>query len=1071
MLFDCLCSKVIFLYLILENIMIENGRRVVLALNRYACGLGKLLLVIIILQLVAFAPPLIVKASLGITIVVNQTTSTTPADYYFDNLTEAFNFINGSSYDSIVIYIEPGEYNETFPGVYVLNNVTIISRGALINGNRSTVLHLVDSRNITFNNMTIYNFSNGIWLENSSMITFVNSNLTLMSIPLAAPQSLPTSLSRPTRTYRTPTLPRLKNKPTQTPASYTPMGEMILAINLGGSPAILVNNTSGVVIENTVLSSSFAGIIMVNSTNITIRNVTIYNMSAGGGIGGYDSNNITIDNVTIFNCSGTGIYLLSTTPTVFLTGIQITNAVLFNLYYGIEVVIQNGLIAHINGNNFKYDFIDVYGVNNKIENITGSDIKLEGIYVTANYSNITNIVLDNASIGIDLDFTIGNNVSNINITNSTNTAIYVSFSNNTLISNVIVENSTVGVYMEYAEDNVLSNATFKNTGDWGTIELDTCFNISISDILINVSTYDGLGLYNTNNTSVSRMVVIDALWPIYLWNSHNNTFNQINVTTVVGAYDSYGIEIEESMNNSFSNLRVYNITDADTGYLGVNYPVGIALFGNSSASFGFTNVYDIYDPATGLGVGVLVNNSSLGFIFSTAGNVSTGLLSVNYSSNIILFFASFSNNSIGMSLNESTDNVSLIFVVFQNTTLGLYSNNSNITGIYVFVVDSLMGIFLYNATNATLNNIAIVNTTTGVLVLNTNEWCGMNLTISDGTIVAQQYAIYIEDRSYASNITLDNITASSGGGIKISTEESHWTSPPHTNITISNITSENVTYIEGAGLFIWLNDTPVNLNITNITIGNSNAGLVLVGVGVKGGNISIIDVEIYNTTNYEAFLIENSTNITLRNMRLIHASNGGIEIGAYLGNVSNISLENISLENVNGTPIRIGNATNVTITHVYIENPAYLLDYRIKGNATILAVNTTLIPPPTGNYTPLGVYANVTLLDSGSWIQLTYTYPVSLGYPIVKWMYYNDTLGRWVGMPTTVITLNATHKLVITNHTGSTLIGIFGLPPAVGGELKLYTVDQQSLIPIIVAAVVMAAFTLVLTKVYRDKKK
>ncbi len=1053
----------------------ENSGRVVPIMKKFNSVLGKILLAIILLQVIPVTIPqllvAVAAAPSGIVIVVNQSTSTLTADHYFDNLTIVFNLLNGSSFNSVLIIVDTGSYNETFPGAYVLNNVTVTGRNATIKGNTTLVLRLVNSRNVTFANLTFYNFTFGIQLENSSMIRFADSNLVKMSLPAIGPLSLPTDISRSTRTLRTPTLPRLKRRSEPTPASYKLPGSRILAdLTLGGAPAILLNNTSDVLLENLVLSDSYGGIFMLNSTNITIRNTVIYNMTGGavggGGIGGYNSNTVLIDNVTVYNCNYTGVYLYSTLPSL-LTGIIVRNVTLTNLPHGIEVDSQNGLVTNINGSNIDDYFIIVYGVNNRLENILGSNSR-EGVYVAANYSSINNVVLSNVGIGVDLDFAVGNNVSDIFV-NSSDIAVYVSFSNNTRISNVTIENAVNGVYLEFTEDNLLEDVVLRNIGDGGAIVLDTCFNTTISNTTINASNYDGLGLYYTNNTSVDGVTIIDALWPIYLWSSHNNSFSNVNVTTLIGAYTSYGIEIEESRDNNFSHLRIHNITDADTGYLGVDYPVGIALFGNSSASIAMSTIEDIRDPATGRGVGILLNNSSVSLGFTTVDNTSTGILSVNNTSGIFAFFTAFSNHDIGISLNESTGHVILAIVVVENTTTGLYSDNSNITAIHFVVANSYLGMYLYNATNATLNNIAVNASSTGIKVVNTNELNGMNLTINNATIISGDYAIYVEDKSYASNITLNNITANSRRGIRISTDESHWGSTSPTNITITSLVSENATDARGAGLLLWLNETPVNLYLENITVGNSNAGLILVGVGARGGNTSIVDgVEIYNTTSYEAIIVENTANTTLRNLHITQASSGGIAIGAYLGAVSNITLENVSLENIDGAPIRIGNATNVTITHVYIENPAITLDYRVKGNATIHAVNTTLAPPPTGNNTPLGVYANVTLHDTQSWIQLTYTYPTSLGYPIVKWMYYNTTLDQWVDMPTTIVTLNATHKLVTTNHTGATLLGVFGTSPPVGGKLQLYTANTNPP-TITLATIILAALAATIT-IYKKKK-
>ncbi len=1053
-------------------LILDNGRRVVPAVKRCNSVLGKILLAIITVQLVLSAPLLSANASTGIIIVVNQTATSISADYYFNNLTAAFDFINDSSYNYIIIYVEAGTYNETFPNTYVLNNVTIIGRNALIKGNDILVLHLANSKNVTFIDMSFYNFTSGIQLENSSMIRFLNSNLTKMTLPSLGEFSLPIGLNRPTVIHRAPTRQYLKKKLVEKPASYMLSGKIFLTIILGGLPAILINNTSNVIIENTVLSGSYGGIFILNSTNITIRNVTIYNMSGtllgGGGIGGYNSNNILIDNVTIHDVNGTGIYLYSPNTTTFLTGITITNIIVYNVDdTGIDVDAQNGLIANINGNNIRFDLIDVYGFNNRVENVTGSDIGFDGIYFGSNYSSISNIVFDNVSIGLDFDFSIGNNASNISISNASDIGIYLSFSNNTLIYNARIENSVTGVYVEYAENNTIANVSAYSIGNGGGIELDTSLNINLVNIVVNISTYDGIGFYSTNNTTLQNIIVYDSLWPIYTWNANNVSFENIAVYST-GAVPMYGVEIEYSKNVSFHNLLVRNITEPDLWYVGAPFPIGLHAYYNSSITVFNASILDVYNASSG-GVGVLINNSSASLNKLYINNSYTGVMTCNNTNGLTIADTTIANAYYGVYLDNWTGNASIILTEINNTVYGVFASKSNLTINNLRIHNNLqVGIDLYNASNASITNIYIDTANTGLLVDNVNWYYGVNVTVENATIITGATGIYVFDISYASNITLNNINIQ-GGGVLVETDMSAWFSPPLYNLTITNLTITNAS--SGVGLALHFNSTPLNLTLIDLEIRNSANGLLINGAGVSSGWGTISRVELANITSGPALVIENSTNLTLTNIYIHDTGSHGIVLGHSIGNVSNITIDNLGLANINGTPIIAENSTNISFTNTYINNPTIHIDYTIKGEASIYAVNTTLVPPPTGNETPLGIYANVTLGSTNSWILLSYTYPVSLGYPIVKWMYYNEATNTWENMPTTIIPLNSTHNKVLTNHTGSTLLGVYGTSPPVGGKLELYTTKNDNPLPLILAAIGLTITTIIAYTLNKNKQK
>ena len=379
----------------------------------------------------------------------------------------------------------------------------------------------------------------------------------------------------------------------------------------------------------------------IKTDNSVIENSSFYNNYIS--IYFYSSNNNTVYNCTIFHDSNhfmnKGIMLADSSYNK-ISKCNISNKKCYGIWLQSS---SNNTISKCNIK-AKYDYSSIYiseSNNNKIWNnsITGSGIKINGntlsqfihtiennsinnkpIYyyknknnfllnetetgqiIFANCSNfkIENVTITDVYVGINIVFCKNNSISNCNLLNNIDIAIWLKESLNTNISNCnFSKNDDYGIFLDYSNNITISNCNISNN-DGGIRLLFSNNNIITSCNISKSDKYsDGICLHNSSNNNISFCNISNGYDCIeFSSSSNNNTISYCNLSN--GYY--YGIELS-AYNNTINDCNVFN-----------NNRHGIDLSGSDNT---ITNCY-------------INNNEIYGFYLSGSFN---NILSCNISNN------------------------------------------------------------------------------------------------------------------------------------------------------------------------------------------------------------------------------------------------------------------------------------------------------------------------------------------------------------------------------------------------------------------------------------------------------
>ena len=272
-------------------------------------------------------------------------------------------------------------------------------------------------------------------------------------------------------------------------------------------------------------NNSFAGISLIDISNVNVTNCNISNFYTGVGIWVSD-NNIILNNVISDNEMGITIFSSSRNT--------IINNMLNDNPIGISV---GGSLSDRTSNHTNNLLID--------NNIKGSN--LYGIYLVGITNNTVNnnLIDGNPGVGISLMRSSNNTIIN-NI--ATNNHIGISLSStmwsissfdtygNNLTHNIVSDNLLEGIYLESSISNFLINNTANGNGGDGFKLFNSSYNYLINN---NASgrNYNGIHLSsNSNNNTLSyNRACYNGNYGIYL--PISSTFNSVNDNNACYNYD------------------------------------------------------------------------------------------------------------------------------------------------------------------------------------------------------------------------------------------------------------------------------------------------------------------------------------------------------------------------------------------------------------------------------------------------------------------------------------------------------------------------------------------------------
>ena len=247
--------------------------------------------------------------------------------------------------------------------------------------------------------------------------------------------------------------------------------------------------------------------------------------------------------------------------------------------------------------------VNVHNTSAIITNVTVTNLAVtdwdNGIYFrNAMDGNISKNIENSNSIGIFLNSSSFNNVTDNNISNSTSVGIKVSdTSTNNTVSRNKITNSTSGMFFVYAfnttaSNNIMENNSF-NFGVGGNLSshfdgniIDTtnlangrpvyyvkhgkntiydsstkastfycilCNNVTVKDL--EMSNMDrGVYFWETSNSRIQNIKVTESGWGIFLRNSSNNSIKDSKFSTNnLQDYSERGVTIYSSNDNTLTN--------------------------------------------------------------------------------------------------------------------------------------------------------------------------------------------------------------------------------------------------------------------------------------------------------------------------------------------------------------------------------------------------------------------------------------------------------------------------------------------------------------------------------------
>jgi len=228
---------------------------------------------------------------------------------------------------------------------------------------------------------------------------------------------------------------------------------------------VLLVNCSNITVKNQDLSNTSAGILLSGSKNCFISGNNISNNKVGI-IFYYSIGNTISGNAIISNNYGMQLGLYSSTNTVINNSISLNNR-------GIELsVFNNGIIQGNNiSSNYGYGMYLQYSSRNKI---LGNNIRLNhgpGVSISnsKSYNNIIagNSISSNSGDGIRIDSHFNNISGNAIFSNNKNGIYFCYVHDNTIIGNNITSNNDYGIYLFRSTFNTIKLNDIKLNNDYG----------------------------------------------------------------------------------------------------------------------------------------------------------------------------------------------------------------------------------------------------------------------------------------------------------------------------------------------------------------------------------------------------------------------------------------------------------------------------------------------------------------------------------------------------------------------------------------------------------------------------
>jgi parallel beta-helix repeat protein len=685
---------------------------------------------------------------------------------------------------------------------------------------------------------------------------------------------------------------------------------------------------------NPLVDSSCGTMPSVISESTTCGNTTI-NSSSGEGKAIAGSNIVFTCNGTRLNGNGS-----AQTPSYAddMRGIEIKN-------------VNNVTVVGCEIYNFTYGVYIQNSYNINLVNLTVRDNNFTGIYIGALAYNITvenSIIGDYGTemqkYGVWLhgsrpgggDSLIRNNI----FVNNTQRGIYLSDSSdrNSIISNNI-SGSTDGVFINESDGHNIYNNTIYNNSNAGINSLDSDLSGSdfgdSSDSTMNTLYNNTYGYYLKSSSAPGTGLtgrVYNNTYGVYLQSLTSGTDHYVGYAGISLFY-----------NNSNSNIWINNSNNIYIDLVnisGSNY--GIYAINSNGLNLSKTGDTFIFNNSNGLYLSN-VNNSN--FVADATLNIN------NNTNNIVLIESNFNKfdyitvygGSVGVNLTNSSDNNFTTSTISNFTSYNLYLNNSNNNTFYNNYLENtstgnLVSDDGINIWNTTYTCTGLGNNILGYACWGGNYWGNYTGADLSGDGIGNTLLPYNNSGNIVTggdSLPLTKNLAGCGTIVADVTIVQNVSS----NGTCFVVNAVNIT-MDFAGKTLTGNGTGCGVNISNkdgVKIINANIQNFTTAICVDPAiNINISDNNLTQNNNGITFVQINNSYIS--NNKIFNNTVYGIQLNDSHNN--NIFTNNITL---NGYGLSATSSNNNTIYDNYFNNTIDASDSGSNQYNTTYAINTSII--------------------------------------------------------------------------------------------------------------------------------
>jgi parallel beta-helix repeat protein len=661
--------------------------------------------------------------------------------------------IGSSGNNSFINNIVKSNYKD---GIYIKSsssNNTLMNNTA--NSNKFSGICLRSSGNNTLTNNTAYSNSYGIYLSSSSNNTLMNNTANLNKINgIYLSSSGSNTLTNNTMSG---------NK-----YNFKIFGENLYQYIQNIDTSNTVNNKSiyyWVDQQNKIVPNDAGYVVVVNSTNITIRDPTLTN-NYEGVLFAYTTNSLIENFTTSSNCDG--IFLASS---------------------------SNNTLTNNTINSNKYDGISLFSSsNNSLTNNTINSNQMIGIWLSSSSNNslTNNIISSNKYDGIRLSSSSNNILTNNTINSNKYDGISLSSSSNNSLTNNTISNNDDGISLSSSSNNSLTNNTISNNDDG--ISLSSSSNNSLTNNTINSNQMIGIWLsYSSNNSFTYNIISSNKKIGIYLRLSGNNTLSSNNISGNTNNFRVSGVNLSHyvqsiDMSNTVDQKPIYywidqkdKVVPGDAGFVGVVNSTNItvrdqtltkntdgmlfaytsnSLIENITVSSNYNGIYLQSSNNNTLRNNTALNNSGgICLRFSSNNTLTNNTMSENMY-NFKIFGMNLSHFIQSMDISNTVDKKPVYYWVDQRDKVvpndagyvGII-NSTNITTSDLSITNNYGGVMFAYTTNSLIENITASLNYEGISLISSN-----NNTLINNIANSNEAGICL---AYSSNNTIINNTVDS----------------------------------------------------------------------------------------------------------------------------------------------------------------------------------------------------------------------------------------------------------------------------------------------------------------------